>query len=212
MKHLKAIILSVLIGVSLLLFASCDLPNAGEIDGSVTLPEQYSITYELETPEGVVTTVKKAVDAEGNVYFKSGDIEKLFIKDGKLYKLYTKDEGGNFTVLDTSASYNQTYVDNETAEFMTYAEQSKKQFIPGVKSGAEQELLGRTCLVYTIKLGGDNTNLSYFFYVDKETGICLGFESDKQIAGAELGADGQVFHCTEFLTEDIEPLSNLILE
>lgn len=214
MKHLKTIILFALVGATLLLFAGCgiDWPSADEIDNSVTLPEQYSITYEVETPEGVIRTIKKTVDADGNVYFKSGDIEKLFVKDGNLYALYTKDADGNFTALDTSNAYNQSYVDTETAGFMTYAEQSKKQFIPGMESSGEEVRLERTCLVYTIKLGGDNTGISYSFYVDKDTGICLGFESDKHIAGSDLGADGEVFRCTEFVTENIESLKNLISE
>ena len=37
------------------------------------LPEQYFISYEVAKENGVVETISKAVDAEGNVYYKDGE-------------------------------------------------------------------------------------------------------------------------------------------
>lgn len=183
---------------------------AETVNNSVIYPEQYSITYEIEEASGVVRTITKTVDADGNVYFVSGENEKLYIKDGENYELYERGDDGVFSVINEQTAYNQMYVDSDTAEFISYAEQSKKQFIPGMESIGEEEILGRTCLVYGVVLGNDNTGISYSFYVDKETGICLGFDSDKSAVGFELGTDGEVFVCTEFVTEDVASLTKLL--
>lgn len=214
-KILTAFICGALIVGMLGVLAACgfnifDNDIANTVDTAVTFPDQYSITYEVETVEGVVRTVKKAVDADGNIYFKSSDKELLFIKNDELYTLYTKDSDGNYQATSTSEVYNQTYVDTETAAFLSYAEQSKKQFIPGMESTGEETVIGRTCYVYGVKLGSENNGVSYSFYVDKETGICLGFESNKSAAGVDLGSDGEVFRCTEFITENVESLKNLL--
>lgn len=219
MKILKKILMGVIGGVIIpatlcgLTACSANISDnniAETVNNSVTYPEQYSITYEVEASTGVVRTITKTVDADGNVYFVSGETEKLYIKDGESYEIYERDDNGVFTVTDEQTAYNRMYVDSDTAEFISYAEQSKKQFIPGMESIGEEEILGRTCLVYGVVLGNDNTGISYSFYVDKETGICLGFDSDKSAAGFELGTDGEVFICTEFITEDVASLTGLL--
>lgn len=205
-----ALILAMLCGLAACGYNIFDNNIADTINTSVTIPEQYSISYEIEDATGVVRTMTKTVDADGNVYFSYGEKEKLFIKDGDLYQLYQKDSNEEYKATGAQAAYNQTFVDSETADFLTYAEQSKKQFIPGIKSNGEQEVVGRTCYVYGVALGSEKTGVSYSFYVDKETGICLGFESGKSAAGVDLGIDGAIFTCTEFITENIPSLAELL--
>lgn len=174
------------------------------------LPEQYSITYEIESSEGVIRTIKKMKDADGNIYFRSGEDELLFLVDGDNFILYRPDEKGGFSADDQDALYNDTYVETATEEFMEYAGKSQKQFIPGMESTDEQMISGRDCDVYRIETGAGNFLVTYQFYVDEETGICLGWEEGKEISGHELEADGEVFRCTEFLTENIPSLTSLL--
>ena len=50
----------------------------------------------------------------------------------------------------------------------------------------------------------------FSYYVDKETGICLGYESGMSAAGFDLGADSDVFRCTEFVTENVASLRAMV--
>lgn len=212
MKLISKIISILLAGVALLGLSGCDSDIASTINESVTLPEQYSITYEVETATGEVRTVRKIQDADDNVYFLSGNKEMLFIKDGDLYALYEKDSSGEYVARGIQAAYNEAYVDSVSAKFLDYAERSIKKFIPGMEQTGEQEALGRTRLVYGVTVGAESTGVTYTFFVDKETGICMGWDETKLVSGHDLGTDGEVFTCTEFVTENIPSLKDLITE
>ena len=177
---------------------------------SIHFPQQYSITYEIESPEGRIYTIQKTKDGNGNIYFHSDEEELLFLADGDNYILYRSDENGKFSADDPDALYNDTYVETATEKFMEYAGKSQTQFIPGMESTDEQTISGRDCDVYRIETGAGNFSVTYQFYVDNETGICLGWEEGKEISGYELEADGEVFRCTEFLTENIPSLTSLL--
>lgn len=56
------------------------------------LPEQYFISYEVAGEDGVVETISKAVDLQGNIYYKN-EKEYLFIWDGSNYILYFWEDG-----------------------------------------------------------------------------------------------------------------------
>lgn len=232
MKKRSLIFSAVLAGVLLISFAGCSALQTGgstasnstpsEVTGSSTkngmdsvynlirLPEQYSITYEIETTEGIIHTVQKTKDADGNIYFRSSEDELLFLADGNDYILYQPDGRGSFSADNRDTLYNTDYVESATEKFMEYAEKSRKQFIPGMETTEEQIVSGRECAVYTVKTGAVNFSVTYQLYVDKETGICLGWEEEKAIGGYKLEADGEVFRCTEFLTEYIPSLTTLL--
>lgn len=215
MKGLKRIIPVLLIGAAALSLAGCSFDFtqkgiAGTINNSVSLPNQYRITYEVESTDGAIRTVSKSKDSDGNIYFKSGDTELLFIAEGKNYVLYKNEKNGKFSAVDSNAVYNATYVNSATNEFTQYAEKSKEQFNPGMKSNGEQEMLSRTCRVYGVKIGTANTAVTYTLFVDKETGVCLGWKEEKQVAGHDLDADGEMFRCTEFITKEVPSLKTLI--
>lgn len=215
MKSYKKAILALLTGISVIALSGCsmDLKNndiATIINNSVTMPEQYSITYEIENAAGEIWTIQKTKDSEGNVYFESAYEELLFIKEDEHYTLYKKDVDGNFTIQGINAVYNETYVDTATDEFLAYAERSKQQFLPGMESTGEQEVNGRICLVYGVKLGSVDTSITYTFFVDKETGICMGWDETNKVSGHEIDGNGEIFSCTEFITEDVPSLKELI--
>lgn len=108
--------------------------------------------------------------------------------------------------------YNDTYVNAETVEFLKYAEQSKDQFIPGIECNGEKEILGRDCLSYSVKIGTNNTAVIIFFSRRSRNRNMHGMERGKTIGGIEKSADSDLFTCTEFVTENIFPLQNLILD
>lgn len=229
MKMRHFIFPAVLAGVLLISFAGCSVAPAGNAENTsseaedvstiitaesvrndITMPEQYSITYEIESADGIIYTVQKTKDADGNIYFRSSEEELLFLGDGNNYILYQPDESGSFSADDQNATYNSSYVETATEKFMEFAEKSEKQFIPGMESTGEQTISGRECAVYMVETGAANFSVVYQFYVDKETGICLGWEEEKSISGYEMESDGEVFRCTEFLTENIPSLTTLL--
>lgn len=212
MKKFGMMILGVVLAaVALACFAGCNLqlPSVQDVKGLVIYPEQYSITYEIEAKDGTVTALCKTVDAQGNVYYQNGATEQLYLKNGDQYVLYQKDQNGEFVALPGS-SYVKTYVDEQTKQFSEYAEMSRNQLMPTAKKQGEQEVLGRACDVYVITVGGDKTGVKYSYYVDRATGICLGYESGMSAVGFDLGADGEIFRCTGFVTEGVPDLAELV--
>lgn len=66
-RIIKSIVLG-LIGAAALSFFGCSAENT--VNRHISLPEQYSITYEVESGVGTISTVRKIVDSEGNTYFQ----------------------------------------------------------------------------------------------------------------------------------------------
>lgn len=186
---------------------SCDI--AESINNSVVYPESYSITYEITSADGVITTVTKTVDANGNVYINNANEEKLYIKENNTYYLYKKDENGIFTTLGY-IKYTKEAVDKATADITKYSEESKNQFVPTAKLDGESTVAGRRCNIYKLGVGGDNNNAYYYYHIDAETGICLELEVSMTALGSSVEYDGETFICTEFITDNIDDLSILI--
>ena len=184
---------------------SCGALRAEEMIDSVKLPETYSITYEVKNKDGEITTVSKTRDENGNVYFRSGDTELLFIKDGNAFVEYTKNAEGEL-VCDSNKKVDGDYVDNATVEFLEYAEQSRNRFMPTAKESGTQTIANRPADRYTVKVGISAFNVSYNYYVDTETGVCLGYDTQMVLAGISVDTDDTVFTCTEFITDGIEIL------
>ena len=86
MKKIAKLGLNVLVLAlaGLLALTGCSAKSVGELTQTilqaVTLPESYSIAYEVTDAEGSIRTVKKTVDAAGNVYFADGEQELLFLR------------------------------------------------------------------------------------------------------------------------------------
>ncbi|MBQ8849200.1 MAG: hypothetical protein IJ011_02565 [Clostridia bacterium] len=204
MKRLAKIIAVILSLLTLTaVFASCAGGKTEEIINTVKFPESYSISYEVKDADGIIRTLSKTVDAEGNVHFVSGEYEIKFICDGENYTEYTKDENGEFISV-SGTKVNKEYVEAATAEFHTYAEESLKQHLPTAEEIEGENRLGRECRVFEVVVGIKSFNTTYLYYVDSETGICLGFESSMVLAGIDVQTDDTVFTCVEFITEGIE--------
>ncbi len=208
MKHTKIISLIIIVISAFSVITACTTME--ELNNAVTYTAQYSITYEVENTAGIITTIKKTVDGDGNVYFRSSEKELLFIKSGSTYTLYKKGTEGDFVKADTEESYTKTYVDTETSAIEAYTEKSKDKFMPGAERIGEEILVGRSCEIYRIKVGGESNGVTYLNYVDKATGVCLKYESKKIVFGEASGTDGEVFRATEYITSGVSSLKNLI--
>ena len=59
----------------------------------VELPDTYFISYEVSDSAGVVRTVSRARDAEGNIYYQTEDLELLFLMENGSYVRYDRADG-----------------------------------------------------------------------------------------------------------------------
>lgn len=87
-----------------------------DVMDAVTLPNQYLISYEIQSADGIIASMTKGVDENDNVYFADSSGEVLFVS-----------ENGRYIVADDLESehaeaYTPVYVEQITAPFMEYAE------------------------------------------------------------------------------------------
>lgn len=81
----------------------------------VTLPNQYRISYEIQSADGTITSLTKGADERGNGYFADNSGEVLYVV-----------ENGRYLSMDDLASehakaYTSTYMEQITTPFMEYA-------------------------------------------------------------------------------------------
>lgn len=165
---------------------------------TVTLPSQYFITYEVSGEDGIVRTVSKAVDADGNIYY-GADQEYLFLLEGKNYILY-QPENGTLT-RQGSDKYQPDYIKKLTKDFGDYVEKAGLTF--NQTPTGQVTVVGRDCDVYAISIKFANYEQRYQYAFDQETYACLEVKSEKNISGFEKeGDDG--FTCVRFDTEQID--------
>lgn len=207
MKRTASIILCAVLALTALMLSSCGVIT--ELINSVNYPDSYSLTYEVTTAEGSIYTLTKTIDKNGNVYIKTEDKEQLYLNDNGKYTLYEKNEDGEFVTTDDQ-KYTKKSVEEATSAIDQYAKESQNKLMPTAKNAGEGEVAGRTCDVYKLGVGGDNNGAYYYYFVDTETGICLGVEVQQTALGQELDYDGESFVCTELITENVEDLSTKI--
>lgn len=207
MKRIFALILCCILGFSALALSSCDILS--DLENAVTYPESYLLSYEVTNADGTIFTITKIVDGEGNVYYKNADAETVYILEGSGYVKYEKNSDGEFEkTSDTKLT--KSAMENETKDICTYAEKSQNKFIPTAKKEADTEKVGRACEVYKLGVGNEENSSYYFYYVDKETGICLGMDVKNTALGESIPYEGERFVCVEFLVDDIHGVADII--
>ena len=206
MKILR-ILSSIILITALFALTSCGIID--KVENAVVYPETYSITYEITTPEGLIHTMTKTVDKNGNIYFKSIDGENLFINDNGAYVLYKKNSTGSFEAVE-GARYTREAVEKELTSFDSYAKQTTNKFIPTARHTGETTIAGRSADTYKIGVNLLAVSFHHLYHVDSETGICLGVEVVNKAFGVETKANEETFVCVEFITENIENLENKI--
>jgi len=207
MKKLLSIVICIISLFGIFTLSSCE--KLEELENAVNYPDAYSITYEITNADGTIHTITKTVDENGSVYIKTADTEKLFIKNDDSYTLYEKNTDGKF-VAESDKKYTEKVVNETCAEFEKYADESKNKFMPTAKKDGEDELAGRKCEIYKLGVGTENNSAYYYYYVDIETGICLGVKVKQTALGNEIEHEGDSFICKEFITANIEDLSDKI--
>lgn len=203
----KIILLALCAAMLLPALASCGIIN--KVENAVTYPESYSITYEIRTAEGLIHTITKTVDEDGNVYLKSIDDEKLFINVDGSYSLYKKNADGGFSLVD-GAKYTAEAVENELSSFSFYAKQATDKFIPTARRTDEVTVAGRAADTYRLGVNLLAVSFRHIYYIDKETGVCLGVDIRNTVFGKSIEANEEVFVCTEYITDNIDSLTNKI--
>jgi len=178
--------------------------KSAEVNQSVSLPEQYRIAYEVTGFDGKTVQIEKAKDESGNIYFRFGEIEKLYIKTSdNQYSIYEKDNDGKFKLLSDWKGHTASYVQNETKDFLKYAEALVRIGSPSNESTGDCEVSKRVCAGYEFKIGASSTAVTYTLQVDKETGVCMSFEKTFESKNNIGINDFETIKCTLFQTENI---------
>ena len=204
---MKKIIVCLLTICALLSFASCGILS--DLNTAVTYPDEYSITYEVVASDGTISTIKKSVDKNGNIFYKDATHEVIYLLEASSYVKYEKNADGVF-VKHSGEKYTKKAVEEATSGIKAYAEESKNKFMPTATQESDTEMLDKTCEVFKLGVGTENNSSYTYYYVDKETGICLGTETKNTALGNTVAYDGERFMCTEFLVDNIDDISKLI--
>lgn len=204
---MKKIIVCLLTICALLSFASCSMLS--DLNTAVKYPDAFSITYEVTSSDGTISTIKKTVDENGNVFYKDSTHEVIYLLEASSYVKYEKNADGVF-VKHSGEKYTKKAVEEATSGIKAYAEESKNKFMPTATQESDTEMLDRTCEVYKLGVGTENNSSYTYYYVDKETGICLGTETKNTALGNTVAYNGERFMCTEFLVDNIDDISKLI--
>jgi len=178
--------------------------EAAENSRIVSLPDQYSIVYEVENADGTTVSIEKIRDESGNIYFRSGETEKLYIRTSdNHYNIYEKDSEGIFKLSSDWKGNTAALVQNETKSFLEYAETSSKKNSPPINSTGDCEVAERSCETYEFKTGAGDYAVMYTLQVDKETEVCMAWEKTSTASGARTGVNEKTFRCTRFQVENI---------
>lgn len=169
------------------------------IDG-VTLPDQYFVSYEVADKDGVIKTISKSVDSQGNIYYEN-DQEYLFLLEGSNYILYQR-ENGTF-VKKGDEKYRSDYVEELTKDFKEYVKKADLISGKSLYYVGENIIAGRNCDVYEISIVFVNFEQKFQYSIDKESNICLELKSEKNISGFEKAGD-ESFVCIRYDVEQID--------
>lgn len=165
------------------------------------LPEEFYITYEVETDEGTIETWSLARDLNGSVYYDAPGKAALFVKQDSGYVMYQENEDGELTA-EEDRKYQDSYVADYVEDIMEYVEQGNIAVSGTISQTGTCEIAGRECNSYSISLNIGNFTQTFDFASDKATGVCLKWENSKNISGVELSGDGS-FVCTRFETSGV---------
>ena len=170
--------------------------------GGGSLPDKYLITYEV-CEVGVVWQITKCRDVHGNVYFKSADVELLFIADGDKYTQYIMGIDGKWHK-DVTEKYSAGDIEERTKGILEYAGKSGEEYLSVATEAGTAEVAGRACQTYEIEIQILNYSQTYILSIDDETNICLGWQTNTLISQYDVSAHSVSFFCLEYITESTE--------
>lgn len=181
---------------------------------NITMPRQFSITYEyIENGKYVEVTMEK--DGNDNYHYRDSEEEYLFVKDGKGYKIAIATVNG--FVFKSNDKYTFDRVKQLTKLFWTCATPLDDDYTMGTTTEeGTGEICGRKTNKFKVDLGfgynfgGYSMSMSEatYYEFDQETGICLASSSNENISvmGMNTGTGNKEgFECVRF------ELTNILL-
>ncbi len=169
------------------------------------MPEEYSVTYIKNSPDGKVSEKSLTITKEG-VYSSDGEHENLYIKkDENTYYSYSNYESDVFTKMNIDR-------DADTVKAWCYLDEFIHPYTPSMISHnltGMETVCGYECEVYNCPLevitkdenGKQITDTEKYYinvYIEPQTGFCLKYTSN--IGENEGDYD---FECKEFKTENV---------
>lgn len=140
------------------------------------------------------------IQADNGYFYSYYDAPKavldgdLVIKEGNTYKYYTVADGKRaFVIASESDSTATQYVDNL---FSTYFSAYAGIGTDGFNKKGSSTVAGRACTKYLFSYKGFGTEVSYEYYIDNDTGMCLKYVGAMS-AGGESGSYS--WEMTEFV-------------
>lgn len=166
------------------------------------LPAEFSIKYTVTfSDEGKTDVVSYKVIRTSRGYCFEGEDgpedSLLYIKNGDKYDQYYYDDYEEIFILN--AGYPQTSQDSIDSVFFYFCGMYMTPWssTSGMTKNGSQEIAGRNCDKYTYSVGAFGQSVTYTYFIDKTTGVCLKMSYTATVAGASGGYE---FVCTEFKT------------
>ena len=156
----------------------------------------YSVTYQYSVGGAGVALVVTGIRTSEGYYYSISGMETLYIKNGNNYDKYFNYGTG---YIQDDGSFTQAQVESDMSlitEFMTQYVGD----ISGMKKEGTATVAGRSCDKYSFSGAGVGAAMRYFYYIDKETGVCLKWDYDASVGGENFSV---TFECTEFKTSGI---------
>lgn len=169
------------------------------------LPAEFSISYKiiLNDDYGQETFYSKVVRTSKGYYFEGeGGPENsdLYIKNGDKYDNYYYDYyEKKFVFNDGYPQSSQSSLDDKFLISCGIYMAPWATTTGFTKSGS-QTIAGRSCDKYIFNAVAPGVNISYTYFIDKATGVCLKMTFEAS-AGSQYG--GYEFECIEFKTTGV---------
>lgn len=180
--------------------------GAAPAPAEITWPAQYRITYEIQLEDGRVQQITQARDAQGSLYFCLDGEETLFVQEGAHYRMYRRGLDG--ALEQAPGLFSGAYVQERTAALTDCAQRAAPRLRERAQCVGEQEVAGRTGLVYTCARSFLGFTWTRAMIVDEQTGLCLAWRAQSAIGDYSLSDGAGDFLCTDFVTQDVAlPLS-----
>lgn len=194
------------------LFSSILNDSSNMIPKNISLPKEFSITYEY-VDDGKIREVTMERDAHDNYHYKDDEDEYLFIKDGRGYKIAIGTLNG--FVYKNNSKYDFNHIKQLTEKFWKCATPLDDDITMGTTtSEGNGEVCGRKTNKYKVELGmgysfgGYSVSMSdaTYYDFDAETDICLASSSSESVSVLGMSSDDnndKGFECIRFELHNI---------
>ncbi len=188
------------------LFSSLYNDTSSMMPKNITLPKEFSITYEYNE-DGKIREVTMERDAHDNYHYKDSEDEYLFIKDGRGYKIAISTLNG--FVYKNNNKYDFNHIKELTEKFWKCATPLDDDITMGTTtSEGTGNICGRKTNKFKVELGmgysfgGYSVSMSdaTYYDFDAETDICLASSSSDTVSvlGMSSGDNDNGFECIRF--------------